>query len=57
MEFINSGTEFDMCIITDIRVNEDTAKIIDDRFNNFYLLDHHSTALYLNKYNVFLILS
>ena len=51
MEFINSGTEFDMCIITDIRVNEDTAKIIDDRFDNFYLLDHHPTALGLNKYD------
>ena len=50
MEFINSGTEFDMCIITDIRVNEDTAKIIADRFDNFYLLDHHPTALGLNKY-------
>ena len=49
-EFIDSETEFDMCIITDIRVNEDTAKIIDDRFDNFYLLDHHPTALGLNKY-------
>ena len=28
-----------MCIITDIRVNEDTAKIIDERFDNFYLLE------------------
>lgn len=51
MEFINNGTEFDMCIITDIRVNEDTAKIIDDRFDNFYLLDHHPTSLGLNKYD------
>ena len=50
-EFIDSGTEFDMCIITDIRVNEDTAKIIDDRFDNFYLLDHHPIALGLNKYD------
>lgn len=49
-EFIDSETKFDMCIITDIRVNEDTAKIIDDRFDNFYLLDHHPTALGLNKY-------
>jgi len=50
-EFIDSETEFDMCIITDIRVNEDTAKIIDERFDNFYLLDHHLTALGLNKYD------
>ncbi len=50
-EFIDSETEFDMCIITDIRVNEDTAKIIDERFDNFYLLDHHPTALGLNKYD------
>lgn len=49
-EFIDSETEFDMCIITDISVNEGTAKSIDERFDNFYLLDHHPTALGLNKY-------
>ncbi|WP_288682309.1 DHH family phosphoesterase [uncultured Eubacterium sp.] len=51
IDFINSETEFNMCFITDIRVNEETAKIIDNRFDNFYLLDHHPTALGLNKYN------
>ena len=40
-----------MCIITDIRLDEETAKIVNDKFNNFYLLDHHPTALGLNKYN------
>jgi oligoribonuclease NrnB/cAMP/cGMP phosphodiesterase (DHH superfamily) len=39
-----------MCNITDIRIADELAKEIDDRFNNFYVLDHHPTALYLNKY-------
>ena len=40
--------------ITDISVNEEIAKLIDDRINTtgvkFVLLDHHPTALELNKY-------
>ncbi len=35
--------------ITDIRVNEDVAKLLDER-GGVVLLDHHSTALGLNKY-------
>lgn len=35
--------------ITDISVNEETAKLLDERGGS-YLLDHHSTALGLNKY-------
>lgn len=40
-----------MCFITDINISDDIAKEIDNKFfNNFYLLDHHATALDLNKY-------
>lgn len=35
--------------ITDISVNEETAKLLDER-GGVYLLDHHPTALELNKY-------
>lgn len=36
--------------ITDISVNEETAKLLDER-GGVYLLDHHPTALELNKYS------
>lgn len=45
---------YDFIIITDISVNKETAEIINDEFgddNNFIILDHHKTALYLNEYN------
>lgn len=41
----------DMCHITDISVTDEIAKDIDENSNQFYLLDHHPTALGLNKYN------
>ena len=52
-EFINNtnGNEYDLCLITDISVDDDVAQEIDKYFSNFYLLDHHPTALNLNKYN------
>lgn len=47
------GTEQDDTIpiyITDIRVNEETAELLNKR-GNVQLLDHHPTALGLNKYD------
>ena len=39
------------CFITDIRISEKLVKEIDNKFDNFCLLDHHQTALYLNEYD------
>lgn len=56
LEFINTEEykEYELIYITDISVNEEVAKVIDDKVNNeklnIMLLDHHPTALYLNKY-------
>lgn len=41
----------DMCHITDISIKDDIAKDIDENSTQFYLLDHHPTALGLNKYD------
>ena len=41
----------DMCHITDISVSDELAKEISDNTTQFYLLDHHPTALGLNKYD------
>lgn len=40
----------DMCHITDISVTDELAKKIDENSTQFYLLDHHPTALKLNQY-------
>ena len=48
-EFI-SKDEFEKCFITDISISDELAKEIDERFDNIYLLDHHPTAIDLNKY-------
>lgn len=55
-EFVNSGefTNYDKIFITDISVDESTAELIDNlewESHRFSLLDHHSTAEFLNKYN------
>lgn len=52
-EFKIKGLQSDeMCHITDISVNNELAEAIDrDNSTNFYLLDHHPTALSLNKYD------
>ncbi|CDQ41891.1 DHH family phosphoesterase [Virgibacillus salexigens] len=44
--------QFDRVFITDINVNEATAEMIEalDLSNKFQLLDHHSSADWLNKY-------
>lgn len=48
-EYFNSGSEYD-CHITDISINEELAYKINDSDKNFQLLDHHATALNLNKF-------
>lgn len=50
-EFIDKENDIDMCHITDIRIVDELANEIDEKFDNFYVLDHHPTALYLNKYS------
>ena len=53
MDFINSGRieDFFAVFITDISVNEQTAKIIDESYaDKVILIDHHDTAEWLNKY-------
>lgn len=44
---------YDYILITDISVNEEVAELINslDCRNKFILLDHHETALFLNKYD------
>jgi len=48
-EYFNSGLEYD-CHITDISISEELAYKINDSDKNFQLLDHHATALNLNKF-------
>lgn len=48
-EYLNSGSEYE-CHITDISVNEELAYKINDSGKKYQLLDHHPTALELNKY-------
>lgn len=48
-EYFDSGVEYD-CHITDISINEELAYKINDGDKNFQLLDHHATALNLNKF-------
>ena len=51
-KFINGEiNNIDMCNITDISINDELANEIDKTFTRFHLLDHHPTALDLNKYN------
>lgn len=48
-EYFNSGSEYE-CHITDISVNEELASKIDNNNKKYQLLDHHPTALRLNKF-------
>ena len=51
-KFINGEiNNIDMCNITDISINDELANEIDKTSTRFHLLDHHPTALDLNKYN------
>lgn len=50
-EYLSTNDDCDSCIcITDISVNGDIAKLLDGR-GRVHLLDHHSTAIELNKYS------
>lgn len=48
-EYFNSGSEYE-CHITDISIDEELAYKINDSEKKYQLLDHHPTALELNKY-------
>lgn len=53
-DFIDSKADenYDRIYITDIYVNEETAKKIDQAiWDKVYLLDHHKTAEWLNQYS------
>lgn len=50
LDYLNNNDDsLSYIYITDIRVNEDIAKLLDER-GGVCLLDHHPTALELNKY-------
>lgn len=49
-EYFNSGLEYD-CHITDISINEELAHKISESEKTYCLLDHHATALNLNKFD------
>lgn len=50
--FIDSDDveSFERCLITDIKIGYDLAKEIDEKYDNFTLLDHHPTADYLKEF-------
>lgn len=50
-DFLLSNKDFNACYITDIKVNDFVAKLINDNYKSVYLMDHHPTALYLDKYD------
>lgn len=50
LEYINQNNNKVPIYITDISVNEEVANLLDKR-GNVQLLDHHPTALELNKYS------
>jgi len=55
-EFIKAGlySNYDLIFITDISLNEEVTKMINDRpeiAKKLKLLDHHATAMHLNEYD------
>lgn len=50
LDLLNNEKEYDKLFITDISVTEDVAEKLDEISYKVVLLDHHSTALFLNKY-------
>lgn len=48
-EYFNGDSEYE-CHITDISINDELANKINDSGKKYQLLDHHPTALELNKY-------
>ena len=49
-EFISSDEEYDKLFITDISVKKELADALNNVSDKVILLDHHKTALWLNKY-------
>ena len=49
-EYFNSNLDYE-CHITDISVNDELASKINNSNKKYQLLDHHPTALELNKYD------
>lgn len=43
--------EYDLITITDISVSEEVAQLINESDKEVILIDHHSTAMWLNKYH------
>lgn len=50
LEVVSNIDSYDMVFITDISISEDTAKKLNKYNKKIRLLDHHPTALPLNKY-------
>lgn len=50
-EYFDNGAECNYCHITDISINEELAYKINNSDKAFQLLDHHATALGLNKFS------
>lgn len=50
-KYFNSNLEYDECHITDISINEELACKIDGGNKYYKLLDHHPTALNINKFS------
>lgn len=48
--FISNENGAERCHITDISISEDVAEKINQKSVGFQLLDHHPTAMHLNKY-------
>lgn len=52
--YLDQAYDFSQILITDISVNEETAELLEELYKenitNVMLLDHHKTALWLNKY-------
>ncbi|GAA0102576.1 oligoribonuclease NrnB [Paraclostridium bifermentans] len=51
LEVIEKHEQYDKIFITDISVNEEIAKRLDEIKNKVGLFDHHPTALFLNEYD------
>lgn len=51
LEVLTNHEEYSKIFITDISVDEEVAEKLDKIKYKIILLDHHPTALYLNKYN------
>jgi oligoribonuclease NrnB/cAMP/cGMP phosphodiesterase (DHH superfamily) len=51
LEVLNNHNDFTKIFITDISVSDEVAKQLNSIEDKLLLLDHHTTALFLNKYD------